>query len=197
MGRMEYDPFDEILRDALASDAVPSADFTGRLMERVRRTPQERVRVRPYKKVLAAVAACAVIAAAIPLLMPRMGSSAADSAAPAASADCVDTAAEDNAGCEPSEQLMMTEPAADNGENNKQLPRSDADSEYMETLTLTGGDAQAALAALADMDIQPTETGDDRCTYDLTRQQAQALGESVDALYGVEGGLRLTLEVTG
>lgn len=193
MGRMEYDPFDEILRDALASDAVPSEDFTGRLMERVRRTPQERVRVRPYKKVLAAVAACAVIAAAIPLLMPRMGSTGFD----AASADCADTAAEDNADCAPSEQLMMTEPAADNGENNKRLPRSDADSEYMETLTLTGGDAQAALAALDAMDIQPTETGDDRCTYDLTQQQAQALGESVDALYGVEGGLRLTLEVTG
>ena len=193
----ENDIFDELLRDALASDAAPSDDFTARLMEQVRRTPQEKpLRKQPVVKLLAAVAACAVIAAAIPLAMPRMGSSAADNAAPAASADCADTAAEDNNDCASSEQLMMTEPTADDGENNKQLPRSDGDSEYMEVLTLTGGDARAALAALDAMDIQPTETENDRYTYDLTRQQAQALGEDVDALYGIEGSLTLVLEVT-
>ena len=35
----ENDGFDELLRDALASDAAPSGDFTERLMEQVRRTP--------------------------------------------------------------------------------------------------------------------------------------------------------------
>ena len=79
----ENDGFDELLRDALASDAAPSGDFTERLMEQVRRTPQEKAKNRPYKKILAAVAACAVIAAAIPLVMPRGNSTAsADNAAP-------------------------------------------------------------------------------------------------------------------
>lgn len=79
----ENDGLDELLRDALASDAAPSGDFTERLMEQVRRTPQEKAKNRPYKKILAAVAACAVIAAAIPLVMPRGNSTAsADNAAP-------------------------------------------------------------------------------------------------------------------
>ena len=192
----ENDIFDELLRDALASDAAPSDDFTARLMEQVRRTPQEKpLRKQPVMKLLAAVAACAVIVIAIPLLMPRMGSTGFD-AASANTADCADAAGEDNADCEPSEQFMMTAPTADDTESNKQLPRSDGDSEYMEVLTLTGGDARAALAALDAMDIQPTETENDRYTYDLTRQQAQALGEDVDALYGIEGSLTLVLEVT-
>ena len=38
----ENDIFDELLRDALASNAAPSDDFTARLMEQVRRTPQEK-----------------------------------------------------------------------------------------------------------------------------------------------------------
>ena len=63
----ENDVFDELLRDALASDAAPSEDFTARLMEQVRRTPQEKpLRKQPVIKLLAAVAACAVIAVAIP-----------------------------------------------------------------------------------------------------------------------------------
>ena len=65
----ENDVFDELLRDALASDAAPSEDFTARLMEQVRRTPQEKpLRKQPVIKLLAAVAACAVIAVAIPLV---------------------------------------------------------------------------------------------------------------------------------
>lgn len=189
----ENDIFDELLRDALASDAAPSDDFTARLMEQVRRTPQEKpLRKQPVVKLLAAVAACAVIVIAIPLLMPRMGSTGFD----AASADCADAAGEDNADRAPSEQPMMAAPTADDTESSKQLPQTDGDSEYMEVLTLTGGDAQAALAALDAMDIQPTETENDRYTYDLTRQQAQALGEDVAALYGIEGSLTLVLEVT-
>ena len=54
----EYDVFDQLLEDALASDAVPSDDFTARLMEQVRRTPQERPRhMRPALKVLAPLTA--------------------------------------------------------------------------------------------------------------------------------------------
>ena len=60
----ENDGFDELLRDALASDAAPSGDFTERLMEQVRRTPQEKpLEKQPVVKILAALAACAVIVA--------------------------------------------------------------------------------------------------------------------------------------
>ena len=187
----ENDAFDELLRDALASDAAPSEDFTERLMERVRRTPQEKAKNRPYKKILAAVAACAVIAIAIPLALPRMGSSA-DTAAQIMNG--ADSAAEDIADdADRNQPLMMIPSAAEDTGSNEKIASDGADE--TETLTLTGEDAQTALAALDAMDIQPTETEHDRYTYDLTEQQAQELGETVDALYGVEGGLTLVLEV--
>ena len=46
----ENDGFDELLRDALASDAAPSGDFTERLMEQVRRTPQEKAKNRSWRQ---------------------------------------------------------------------------------------------------------------------------------------------------
>ena len=81
----ENDVLEQLLRESLASDAEPAEDFTARLMEQVHRTPQDKARKQPYQKILAALAACAVIAVAIPLVMPRMGNQAAtsaDSAAP-------------------------------------------------------------------------------------------------------------------
>ena len=188
----ENDTFDELLRDALASDAAPSDDFTARLMERVRRTPQEKAKNRPYRKILAAVAACAVIAIAIPLALPRMGSSA-DTAAQIMNG--ADSAAEDNADtADRNQPLMMTPSAAeDTGSNEKIAAQDGADD--TETLTLTGEDAQTALAALAELGIQPAAAESGGYTYDLTEQQARELSETVDALYGVEGGLTLVLEV--
>ena len=81
----ENDVLEQLLRESLASDAEPAGDFTARLMEQVHRTPQDKARKQPYQKILAALAACAVIAAAIPLVMPRASNQAAtsaDSAAP-------------------------------------------------------------------------------------------------------------------
>ena len=81
----ENDVLEQLLRESLASDAEPAGDFTARLMEQVRCTPQEKARKQPYQKILAALAACAVIAVAIPLVMPRASNQAAtsaDSAAP-------------------------------------------------------------------------------------------------------------------
>ena len=104
----EYDVFDQLLEDALASDAVPSDDFTVRLMEQVRRTPQERPRhMRPALKALAALAACAVIAAAIPLAMPRMGSAADSSAAAADTADVMDGAVKQYAADDAENNMMV------------------------------------------------------------------------------------------
>lgn len=195
----ENDGFDELLRDALASDAAPSGDFTERLMEQVRRTPQEKAKNRPYKKILAAVAACAVIAAAIPLVMPHGNSTAsADNAAP-----MMDMTADDGAydneymtsgapsgDREPADSQQKVTEDAKNGAVD--LPLIDADQE----ITLVGQDADDAKAALDEMGIQPTVAENSSYTYDLTEQQAQELGKTVMALYSVEGDLILVLEVT-
>lgn len=195
----ENDGFDELLRDALASDAAPSGDFTERLMEQVRRTPQEKAKNRPYKKILAAVAACAVIAAAIPLVMPRGNSTAsADNAAP-----MMDMTADD--GAYDNEYMTSGAPSGDREHADSQqkvtedakngaddLPLIDADQE----ITLVGQDAADAKAALDEMGIQPTAAENSSYTYVLTEQQAQELGKTVDALYNIEGSLALVLEVT-
>ena len=203
----ENDIFDELLRDALASDAAPSEDFTARLMEQVRRTPQEKpLKKQPVVKLLAALAACAVIVVAIPLLMPRMGSGAfdqmvsADSAAPELELN----GADDRAGGDDNQMMYAAnqEPgdpdsAIDDGKES-QLNKDDIPSESgtVEALTLVGQDAKDAKAALDDMDIQPAKTETSRYIYELTQQQVQELGQTVDALYGAEDGLILILEVT-
>lgn len=202
----ENDIFDELLRDALASDAVPSEDFTARLMERVRRTPQEKpLKKQPVIKILAALAACAVIAVAIPLVTGGMGSSAnqassADCAAPEAAMNNAD----DRAGGD-NQMVYSTFPNTDStggapdsdGQSDTNLKQNIApDSKTVQALTLVGQDARDAKAALDTMDIQPTEIENGRYTYDLTQQQVQELGNTVDALYGVEGSLTLILEVT-
>lgn len=201
----ENDIFDELLRDALASDAAPSEDFTARLMEQVRRTPQEKpLKKQPVIKILAALAACAVIAVAIPLVTGGMGSSAnqassADCAAPEAAMNNAD----DRAGGD-NQMVYSTFPNTDStggapdsdGQSDTNLKQNIApDSETVQALTLVGQDARDAKAALDTMDIQPTEIENGRYTYDLTQQQAQELGQTVDALYGVEGSLTLILEV--
>ena len=196
----ENDGFDELLRDALASDAAPSGDFTERLMEQVRRTPQEKAKNRPYKKILAAVAACAVIAVAIPLVMPHGSIEAgADNAAP-----MMDMTADD--GAYDNEYMTSGAPSGDREPADSQqkiaeepkngmedLPLIDAD---QGKITLVGQDAADAKAALDEMGIQPTAAENSSYTYDLTEQQAQELGKTVMALYSVEGDLILVLEVT-
>lgn len=186
----EYDVFDQLLEDALASDAVPSDDFTARLMEQVRRTPQERPRhMRPALKVLAALAACAVIAAAIPLAMPRMGSAADSSAAAADTADVMDGAVKQYA-ADDAENNMIVGSAPD----GDAADRKEKSGDTPETVTLTGADAQKAQSVLADMSLQPFDQEDSATVYELTAEEAAALGEQVDALYGIEGACTLILE---
>ena len=186
----EYDVFDQLLEDALASDAVPSDDFTARLMEQVRRTPQERPRhMRPALRVLAALAACAVIAAAIPLAMPRMGSAADSSAAAADTADVMDGAVNQYA-ADDAENNMMVGSAPD----GDAADRKEKSGDTPETVTLTGADAQKAQSVLADMSLQPFDQEDSATVYELTVEEAAALGEQVDALYGIEGPCTLILE---
>lgn len=217
----ENDMLEQLLRESLATEAVPSEDFTQRLMEKVNRTPQEkRVIPFPYKKVLATVAACAVIAAAIPLaLSGGFGASTND----AATADCavpMESAMQDtndevadqeftsggsamggdaNDGAAPYLTMQPKEnakpeyetPDTDWAESSTTATMDDADGQMREIVTLTGDAAQSALAALADMGIAPTEMEGDSLTYSLTAAQAAELA----ALEGDDypGGVTLVL----
>ena len=190
----ENDVLEQLLRESLASDAEPAEDFTARLMEQVRRTPQEKARRQPYQKILAALAACAVIAAAIPLVMPRMGSQAptsADSAAPEMQ--------EEANGADTADDRLVYSTAPTNGgeEDFDTAGQQDRKQNYGagETVTLTGQEAGEAREVLDAMAVEPVSAEDGSVTYDLTREQAAALGETVEALHDIDGGVTLILEV--
>lgn len=207
--RWEHDAFDALLRDALASDAAPSEDFTARVMEQVRRTPQEKPRkAQPVIRVLAALAACAVIVVAIPLVRMSggMGSAAPESnnmADCAAAPETDDATAGDPADKAPVQQFVVGNGVDENGDNGsdgsqKMTEREETTGELAhdtdQALTLVGQDARDAMAVLMESGIQPETTENGRSVYVLTAEQAAKLGESVDALYGIEGSLTLTLE---
>ena len=190
----ENDVLEQLLRESLASDAEPAGDFTARLMEQVHRTPQDKARKQPYQKILAALAACAVIAVAIPLIMPRASNQAAtsaDSAAPEMweEANGADTA--DN------QLVYSTAPTNDSEEDFDAAGQQDRKQDYGagDTVTLTGQEAGVAREALEAMAVEPVSAGDGSVVYDLTREQAAALGETVEALHNIDGGVTLILEV--
>ncbi len=190
----ENDVLEQLLRESLASDAEPAEDFTARLMEQVHRTPQDKARKQPYQKILAALAACAVIAVAIPLIMPRMGSQnavSADSAAPEMQ--------EEANGADTADDRLVYSTAPTNGgeEDFDTAGQQDRKQNFGagEAVTLTGQEAGEAREVLDAMAVEPVSAEDGSVTYDLTREQAAALGETVDALHGIDGGVTLILEV--
>ena len=190
----ENDVLEQLLRESLASDAEPAEDFTARLMEQVRRTPHDKAKKQPYQKILAALAACAVIAVAIPLIMPRMGSQnavSADSAAPEMQ--------EEANGADTADDRLVYSTAPTNGgeEDFDTAGQQDRKQNYGagETVTLTGQEAGEAREVLDAMAVEPVSAEDGSVTYDLTREQAAALGETVEALHDIDGGVTLILEV--
>ena len=190
----ENDVLEQLLRESLASDAEPAEDFTARLMELVHRTPQDKARKQPYQKILAALAACAVIAVAIPLIMPRMGSQnavSADSAAPEMQ--------EEANGADTADDRLVYSTAPTNGgeEDFDTAGQQDRKQNFGagEAVTLTGQEAGEAREVLDAMAVDPVSAGDGSVVYDLTREQAAALGETVEALHDIDGGVTLILEV--
>ena len=97
-----FDEMDKVLREALASEALPSDGFADRVMARVAETPQQRKAPPAARKWLVSAAACLVVAAAlIPLLYSgglRKGNDMqavfSDSAAP--DSDTAPAAADEN-----------------------------------------------------------------------------------------------------
>ena len=190
----ENDVLEQLLRESLASDAEPAEDFTARLMAQVHRTPQDKARKQPYQKILAALAACAVIAVAIPLIMPRMGSQnavSADSAAPEMQ--------EEANGADTADDRLVYSTAPTNGgeEDFDTAGQQDRKQNFGagESVTLTGQEAGEAREVLDAMAVEPVSAEDGSVTYDLTREQAAALGETVEALHDIDGGVTLILEV--
>lgn len=96
-----FDEMDKMLREALASEALPSDGFTDRVMARVAETPQQR-KAPPAARKWLVTAACLVVAAAlIPLLHSgglhkgnNMQAVFSDSAVPGS--DTAPAAADDN-----------------------------------------------------------------------------------------------------
>lgn len=84
MTQQPFDPMDKLLREALASDVLPPADLTDRIMARVAETPQQKaVPARKRRlKWLAAAACLVIVGAALPMALN--GSAPQD----AASNDC-------------------------------------------------------------------------------------------------------------
>lgn len=97
-----FDEMDKVLREALASEALPSDGFADRVMARVAETPQQRKAPPAARKWLVTAAACLVVAAAlIPLLHSgglykgnNMQAVFSDSAAP--DSDMAPAAADEN-----------------------------------------------------------------------------------------------------
>lgn len=72
MTQQPFDPMDKLLREALASDALPPADLTDRIMARVAETPRQRsapARKRYLKWVAAAAACLVIVGAALPMVL--------------------------------------------------------------------------------------------------------------------------------
>ncbi len=72
MTQQPFDPMDKLLREALASDALPPADLTDRIMARVAETPRQKpapARKRYLKWVAAAAACLVIVGAALPMVL--------------------------------------------------------------------------------------------------------------------------------
>ena len=126
-----FDELDQELREALASEALPSDGFAERVMARVAETPQQKKNTAPARRWLVSAAACLVIAAAlIPLL--RSGAAHDKNAVPELSsapyaADAADTAdsgtAEQSAGGAAADRDVP----AESDENVQQFSAKNAD----------------------------------------------------------------------
>lgn len=131
-----FDEMDKVLREALASEALPSDGFTDRVMARVAETPQQKKAPAPYRRWLVSAAACLVVAAAlIPLLYSGgLGSkescdmAAADSGADAADQQMMMQSAPPASGApdeNTSQDIAQQKNGADNGEGSGSTGNAD------------------------------------------------------------------------
>ena len=92
-----FDSFEKDLRDALASEDLPSDGFTDRVMASVAETPQQKKTPPAYRRWLVSAAACLAVAAVLfPLLRNGRPDRGSGSAAVLYAADAADTAADND-----------------------------------------------------------------------------------------------------
>lgn len=139
-----FDEFDKDLREALASEELPPAGFTDRVMARVAETPPQKKAPAPYRRWLVSAAACLVVAAAlIPLL--RGGG--------LGSKESCDMAAADSGADAANQQMMMQSapPASgapdENASQNVSQQKNGADTVEDSRTDDTGTDTDTASKA--------------------------------------------------
>ena len=137
----KFDEFDKDLREALASEELPPAGFTDRVMARVAETPQQKKAPAPYRRWLVSAAACLVVAAALIPLLRGGGLGSKESS---------DMAAADNGGTD--QQMMQSAPPAsgapdENASQNVSQQKNGADTAGDSRTDDTGADADTASKA--------------------------------------------------
>ena len=143
----KFDEFDKDLREALASEALPPAGFTDRVMARVAETPQQKKTPAPYRRWLVSAAACLVVAAAlIPLLRGGGlgGKESCDMAAADSGADAAD------------QQMMQSAPPASGA------PDENASQNISQQKN--GADTGEGSGSAGNADTAPADTVDDTDT---------------------------------
>lgn len=173
-----FDEFDKDLREALASEELPPAGFTDRVMARVAETPQQKKAPAPYRRWLVSAAACLVVAAAlIPLL--RGGG--------LGSKESCDMAAADNGGTD--QQMMQSAPPAsgapdENASQNVSQQKNGADTAGDSRTDDTGADADTASKAPrhdTEYAAAPSSAMDDALTRAVDTLTAQGYTLTVTA----------------
>lgn len=208
----KFDEFDKDLREALASEALPPAGFTDRVMARVAETPQQRKAPPAARKWLVTAAACLVVAAAlIPLLrsgglgskdsydMAAADTGAADEQTVMQSAPPASGAPEGNA----SQNIAQQKNGADTGEGSGsagKVPRHDteyaaAPSSAMDDAlaraadTLTAQGYTLTVAGRRDDAVQVTLTDDTGAPADAAltaAMEAEGFAAAADGWYTYE-----------
>ena len=141
-----FDEMDKVLREALASEALPPAGFTDRVMARVAETPQQKKTPAPYRRWLVSAAACLVVAAAlIPLL--RSGG--------LGSKDSYDMAAADTGAADEQTAMKSAPPASG-------APEGNASQNIAQQKN--GADTGEGSGSAGNTDTAPADTDDDTDT---------------------------------
>lgn len=140
-----FDEFDKDLREALASEELPPAGFTDRVMARVAETPQQKKAPAPYRRWLVSAAACLVVAAALIPLLRGGGLGSKESS---------DMAAADNGGTD--QQMMQSAPPASGA--------PDENASQNVSQQKNGADTSEGSGSAGNADTAPADTVDDTDT---------------------------------
>lgn len=160
-----FDEFDKDLREALASEELPPAGFTDRVMARVAETPQQKKAPAPYRRWLVSAAACLVVAAALIPLLRGGGLGSKESS---------DMAAADNGGTD--QQMMQSAPPASGA------PDENASQNISQQKN--GADTGEGSGSAGNADTAPADTVDDTDTTSKAprhdTEYAAALSSAMD-----------------